>query len=423
MKQQSSWLVFLIISIIFIGLIGIFLIIFRPFPRVESKNLDEAILMGLKYYDPDTYINPYMDGIEFISFKVLYTNFVPNKEIERKYMELLDNPEITKKYQGYLIYFFNLTLNDTPVFKPILQSEFLSTGYDSIDEITIRSMFCRDYPLPDGFFDKIEEIGSHGGYDLTHIYGAVQILEERGCEPEKTEKVKEDLVKKVYEEQLQDGNNIKDFSLYAERVFILISSGHYELVKKSWIDAIIRAQNPDGGWPSHKLGEPSFTHSTYYGLLVLLSYNKYIVQGKPLDYSVFRPLNIKIARISQDVEDELRAKGSAETIIKVSSDKDKQELLSKFGGEELSDDLVKVKITENDAKQLSYFSSVDYVYPDYQTKVLGDYLSQIKYQEALNEFNLTGKGIKICILDTGVNKSVVPYSVGYDFVNNDNDPS
>lgn len=40
-----------------------------------------------------------------------------------------------------------------------------------------------------------------------------------------------------------------------------------------------------------------------------------------------------------------------------------------------------------------------------------------------NEFDLTGQGKKICILDTGLDSSVVPYNLGYNFVSDSDDTS
>ncbi|HEC80870.1 MAG TPA: hypothetical protein ENI42_00375, partial [Thermoplasmatales archaeon] len=56
------------------------------------------------------------------------------------------------------------------------------------------------------------------------------------------------------------------------------------------------------------------------------------------------------------------------------------------------------------------------------TVFLNESLPLIRFNEAEENLGLTGRGIKICMLDTGVDPSVVNYSYGYDFVNNDNDP-
>ncbi len=54
--------------------------------------------------------------------------------------------------------------------------------------------------------------------------------------------------------------------------------------------------------------------------------------------------------------------------------------------------------------------------------LLEESLPLIHFDEAVQEFNVTGEGIRICILDTGVDDSVVNFSFGYDFVNEDSEP-
>ncbi|HEC81338.1 MAG TPA: hypothetical protein ENI42_02780, partial [Thermoplasmatales archaeon] len=56
------------------------------------------------------------------------------------------------------------------------------------------------------------------------------------------------------------------------------------------------------------------------------------------------------------------------------------------------------------------------------TVFLNESLPLIRFDEAEQEFGLTGEGVRICMLDTGVDSSVVSYSYGYDFVNDDDDP-
>jgi 6-phosphogluconolactonase (cycloisomerase 2 family) len=74
-------------------------------------------------------------------------------------------------------------------------------------------------------------------------------------------------------------------------------------------------------------------------------------------------------------------------------------------------------------EQMKYSGDIATVYPDAHFEVLlNESLPLVHYHEALQEFHVTGKGIKICILDTGVDPAVVKYSYGYDFVNDDNVP-
>jgi len=69
---------------------------------------------------------------------------------------------------------------------------------------------------------------------------------------------------------------------------------------------------------------------------------------------------------------------------------------------------------------IKYNSDIISIYPDESFSVLLDEsLPLIRHDEAVDEFNVTGAGKKICIIDTGVDPSIVNYSYGYDFVNDD----
>ncbi|HDD56962.1 MAG TPA: hypothetical protein ENF43_00385, partial [Thermoplasmatales archaeon] len=56
------------------------------------------------------------------------------------------------------------------------------------------------------------------------------------------------------------------------------------------------------------------------------------------------------------------------------------------------------------------------------TVFFNESLPLIRFDEVEENFSLTGKGIRICILDTGIDDSKVNYSYGYDFVEDDNIP-
>lgn len=80
-------------------------------------------------------------------------------------------------------------------------------------------------------------------------------------------------------------------------------------------------------------------------------------------------------------------------------------------------------LDSNVYNKIKFDENIVSVYPDNDFSVfLDESLPLINYDKSFNKFNLTGNGTKICILDTGVDKSVVNYSYGYDFVNDDSVP-
>ncbi len=73
--------------------------------------------------------------------------------------------------------------------------------------------------------------------------------------------------------------------------------------------------------------------------------------------------------------------------------------------------------------KIKFDSGLDDVYTDDGfTVLLNESLPLVRYNEAAQSFNVTGSGKKICIIDTGVDSSIVNYSYGYDFVHDDNIP-
>ncbi|MCK4365653.1 MAG: DUF2341 domain-containing protein, partial [Thermoplasmatales archaeon] len=85
--------------------------------------------------------------------------------------------------------------------------------------------------------------------------------------------------------------------------------------------------------------------------------------------------------------------------------------------------LIAGTINKSIYEKIKYDSDILAVYPDENfTVLLDESLPLIRFDEAVEDFNVTGSGKKICILDTGVDASLVNYSYGYDFVNDDNIP-
>ena len=80
--------------------------------------------------------------------------------------------------------------------------------------------------------------------------------------------------------------------------------------------------------------------------------------------------------------------------------------------------------TSSDFNNIKKSTDVEAAYLDYRFSLnLEESLPIVNFDKAYYEFGLTGSGKKICILDTGINNSVVNYSYGYDFVNDDSNPS
>jgi len=88
-----------------------------------------------------------------------------------------------------------------------------------------------------------------------------------------------------------------------------------------------------------------------------------------------------------------------------------------------SEKIVAGFIDKDTYEQIKQNDDVEAFYSDDKFEVLlKESLPIISFGKAFEEFGVTGKNKKICIIDTGVNSSLVNYSYGYDFVNEDTIP-
>ncbi|HRI27070.1 MAG TPA: hypothetical protein PK239_12760 [Chitinophagales bacterium] len=134
------------------------------------------------------------------------------------------------------------------------------------------ALMCDKIPLPDDFFDLLEQQTLLDRYFLTHAAMSLQWLQENNCltEPNNAQQLKtkqhELLVKLIV-------NLGKPTDLQMEAIATLLYTGGQNLLQKSWIDAIIKSQLPNGGWA---LGDFStdkpHNHATVHALWVLLEY-------------------------------------------------------------------------------------------------------------------------------------------------------
>jgi len=144
--------------------------------------------------------------------------------------------------------------------------------------------------------------------------------------------------------------------------------------------------------------------------------------------------NILLSELKVDIESGKKESGKkVRVIIKFKEESarkcftEKSAELEGFGliktGEIQSIGVVTGVINSSAIESIRENKDVEGVYPDSCFSVLLDEsLPLIRFDQAVSEFDLTGGGTRICILDTGVDSSVVDYSYGYDFVNDDNDP-
>jgi hypothetical protein len=116
-------------------------------------------------------------------------------------------------------------------------------------------------------------------------------------------------------------------------------------------------------------------------------------------------------RIERKVVDDLGIKGKVRVIVK-----NKGVAI----GEKL-DGFSDLEVLELDEQNLALLQNVEIVIDQPVSLLVHDSENIIRSLDVKNQFGLTGSGKKVCVIDTGVDSSVVSYSNGFDFVNNDSD--
>ncbi|UCD03659.1 MAG: S8 family serine peptidase, partial [Candidatus Woesearchaeota archaeon] len=410
-----------------------------------EKEINKSIEKALEFLDPDVYINnETMDATEYTLFKVIYTEVNQDPKIKENYDKKIFNGNFEPYWRyswQYAFFDSNYSMYDDPFVYEVLHKDFLESNMLEMNEILMRTLYCKEKEITPEIFDYIvKDWASRGDYDLTHAIMALMHLRERGCyDQTQINSAVELLINMTLKEQKSDDTShiIKDMDIYAERAdFILINCN--KDIQEEWIIKIIESQNYDGGWPLHTFRKESDTHSTFTSLFALWPYREYILENKSCDFKFLREYpfekepnkhNIAKLKIDKKVKKKILEGNIDKLIVKYS----KEESIQSINSEVLSDTkilknsthnsktytLLSGKIDKDKLNDLINDKNVKKIYIDEKVNVSSlDNLEVIRFDKVKEEFNLTGEGIRICVIDTGVDSSI-NYSIGYDFVNDD----
>jgi len=129
------------------------------------------------------------------------------------------------------------------------------------------SFYCREGIINESFLKYAKELNV-GGYGTTHSLLALIELKKRGCYNDSalSPLISEEIEVLVNEEYDDTKNEIKNYDLYAERAFVMMSSGHCEKINETWINRI----REDLFARAEKLETSSFNRSVgfYHGALL-----------------------------------------------------------------------------------------------------------------------------------------------------------
>lgn len=136
-----------------------------------------------------------------------------------------------------------------------------------IDHTTAAALYCDCYGLPPTFFTDINDMAYSEGYGLPHALLALAIIEERKCKYDTLVFNKSKALLIPYMETLIF-NQKPTSDMGVEAIVMLYISGYASKVKNEWIEAIIKAQGPNGSWDDDN------EHTTVLALWALLEANR-----------------------------------------------------------------------------------------------------------------------------------------------------
>lgn len=126
-----------------------------------------------------------------------------------------------------------------------------------------RALWCDVIALPPDYLTNLETTAAAGDYQLTHAFGATQLLVENGCgDLAQVSAVQDRLAPQVAE--LLNESAVSDLPLQA--CSLLFWAGHGDLAPSGYLDTVRDARLDDGGWPATSGANKSDPAASVWGL-------------------------------------------------------------------------------------------------------------------------------------------------------------
>lgn len=151
----------------------------------------------------------------------------------------------------------------------ISQSDYNRLG--SFDIATFAGVYCHQIPLVDSNILDIADFAALGGYDNTHALLALVWAIDNDCvmPPAFDKALLADVVVDVYRIADDNGSTVVD-DLRIEAMAFLAAAGRHDLIEAAWVDQVLDAQLPDGGWKGDPDDIDAADHTTGLALWLLL---------------------------------------------------------------------------------------------------------------------------------------------------------
>lgn len=156
---------------------------------------------------------------------------------------------------------------------------------DSNVKITnIYSANCDHMDLPANFWTVMDESVRMGGYFVSHVALALEMMESNKCVTPPIATSIDNEVALEMRKIVNDPSTVAD--LRYESIAFLLMRDRRDLVKQEWINQIVSEQREDGTWAQEAGGNKVDFHSTLLALWSLLEYSRPDTSEEPL---ILRP--------------------------------------------------------------------------------------------------------------------------------------
>jgi len=182
------------------------------------------------------------------------------------------DPELAGSY--FKLYDTYFEGRNVPLFPDSVIMKFLMSNLNTLDGLTVWSLFCNKFPLPESYLNILNENIARGGYEMTHAALQLGNILQLDCiSKEEAEKLREKLVEGLMSQI--NSNTVLAYSddMKYECLSMLYYLGKDDLISQGHIRYIIDSQMSNGGWsPSVKENQGTNVHTSVLALWVLLEY-------------------------------------------------------------------------------------------------------------------------------------------------------
>jgi len=139
-----------------------------------------------------------------------------------------------------------------------------------IDAMTLAAVHCHQFPIDDADLLSWSGFENQGSYGTTHVLLALLWAIDNDCAMPSSYNpaLLDETIADVYAIASAGGATLTDLRL--EAMTFLAAAGRHDLIQASWVDLVLNAQQPNGGWLAAPGEFNTNDHTTVLGLWLLL---------------------------------------------------------------------------------------------------------------------------------------------------------